>query len=151
VAIYRPRSRRWPLVGAIGLIGLAIGFGLGWGLKGDEQPDPVDALALLHSTLASAAGTLEVVDVEYRESVQDGEVVSSPEYEGARDALERSRQRYVEVRAALGELDPELVTRANDLYADIARLVDGRAPADEVMEVTGELSALLRDAVGGGS
>lgn len=151
MAIYRPRSRRWPIVAAVGLIALAVGFGLGWGLKGDDRPDPVEALTLLRSTLTIAAGTLEVVDVEYQESVQDGEVVSPPEYEGARDALERSRQRYLEVRPALRELDPGPVMRADVLYSEIARLVDERAPAEEITQATGELADLLGDVVGGAS
>ena len=149
MAIYRPRSRRWPIVATVGLIALAVGFGLGWGLKGDDRPDPVEALTSLRSTLTTAAGTLEVVEVEYRESVQDGQVVSSPEYEGARDALERSRQRYLEARPALRELDPDLVTSADALYSDIEQLVDEHAPIEKVTEATDELADLLGSAVGG--
>jgi hypothetical protein len=138
-------------VATVGLVALAVGFGLGWGLKGDDRPDPVEALTSLRSTLTTAAGTLEVVEVEYRESVQDGQVVSSPEYEGARDALERSRQRYLGARPALRELDPGLVTSADALYSDIEQLVDEHAPTEEVTEATGELADLLGSAVGGAS
>ena len=149
MAIYRPRRKRWPIAAAVGLITLAVGFGLGWGLKGTEPPDPLDALASLRATLAAAAGTLEVVDIEYRESVQDGAVVSQPEYEGARDALTRSRQRYAEARPALRELDPNLVTDADALYQDIERLIDQRAPEEEVTEATARLADLLRGAFSG--
>jgi hypothetical protein len=148
VAIYRPKQPRWRLAVPVGLVALAVGFGLGWGLRGDDPPDPVEALSSLRSTLTSAAGTLEVVDVEYRESVRDGEVVNESEYDGARAALQRSRQRYLGGRSALLVLDRDLVTSADALYSDIERLVDERAPTEEVTQATGDLADLLTGAVG---
>src|SRR5687768_16798940 len=97
MAIYRPPKRRWTVAVATGLIGLLLGLLLGWGLLRPE-PDPADVLGDLRATLISAAGTLEVVAIEYAESVEDGEVVAEPEYRGARDALASSRQTYEEVR-----------------------------------------------------
>jgi hypothetical protein len=151
MAIYRPRTRRWPLLTAVGFLALASGFALGWGLGAGREPDPAEALALLRSSVTTAAGTLEVVEVEYRESVQDGRIVSSPEYQGARDALGRSHERYLEVREALRALDPGLVGRADALFSRLERLLRDRAPVEEVSEATQELADLLRGAVGGGS
>jgi hypothetical protein len=144
VAIYRPTPRRWPLAVAAALVGAGLGFALGWGLRGAGGPDLAAAAERLRSALSGAAGTLEVVEVEYRESVQDGEVVRPPEYRGARDALARSRQRYLEAREGLRVLDPEAAERADRLFADLQRLVEGRAPAEEVSTAVRELVSLLR-------
>jgi hypothetical protein len=151
MAIYRPRTRRWPLAASVGLLGLVIGFVLGWAIGARGELDPAEALAVLRSTLTTVAGTLEVVEVEYRESVRGGRIVSSPEYEGARDALDRSRERYRSVREALRTLDPDLVTRADALFSDLERMLTERASPDEVSGRARDLAALLRGAVGRGS
>ena len=136
---------------AAGVVGVAVGFALGWGLRGTGEPDPAAALARLRSSVVSVVGTLEVVDVEYRESVRDGQVVRSTEYRGARDALARARERYLEARAGLEALDPGLVARADALFGEASGLLARRAGAGEVSAVLGELTGLLRGALGGGS
>ncbi|HXF56856.1 MAG TPA: hypothetical protein VNO34_04665 [Actinomycetota bacterium] len=148
MAIYRPRPRRWPLALGTAVLGLGVGFGLGWGLRGSGGPDLAEAARRLQSSLAGAAGTLEVVEVEYRESVRDGQVVSEPEYGGARDALARSRERYLEAREALLVLAPDAVRRADELFDDLERLVADRAPPEELAGTARELARVLREAVG---
>lgn len=148
MAIYRPRPRRWPLVLGAAVLGLGVGFGLGWGLRGSGGADLVEAARRLQSSLAGAAGTLEVVEVEYRESVRDGQVVSEPEYRGARDALGRSRERYLGARAALLVLAPDVARHADALFDHLDRLVADRAPPEEVARVARELATVLREPVG---
>lgn len=148
MAIYRPRPRRWPLVLGAAALGLGLGFGLGWGLRGSGGLDLAEAARRLQSSLSGAAGTLEVVEVEYRESVRDGQVVSEPEYRGARDALARSRERYLEAREALLVLAPHAVRRADALFHDLDRRVADRASPEEVAGVAQELASVLREAVG---
>jgi hypothetical protein len=149
VAIYRPRRRPWKLAVASVLLGAVAGLILGWAIWGRTEPDPVDAAMEIRGSLASAAGTLEVVEVEYSESVEDGDVVSTPEYEGARDALARSRSRYREVAAAVNVLAPESARRIDELYAELERSVGGPSPEEDVSELVTELRSALDGAFGG--
>lgn len=149
MAIYRPTRRRWPAVAVSAAVGLLAGAGVGWVIRGGGTADPVEAIAAMDASLSAAAGTLEVVEVEYRESVVDGEVVRPPEYAGSRDLLTRSRERYLEVREALAAVDPRLAEEADRLYRELARLVEARAPAEDVSARVRSLSALLEGALGG--
>jgi hypothetical protein len=149
VAIYRPRRRPWKVAVASVILGAVAGLILGWAIWGRAEPDPVEAAMEIRSSLASAAGTLEVVEVEYSESVEDGDVVSTPEYEGARDALARSRARYREVAAAVSALTPEGARRIEELYAELERSVDGPVPEEAVSELVTELREALDGVFGG--
>jgi multidrug resistance efflux pump len=149
MAIYRPRRRAWRLGVASAVLGALVGLILGWAIWGRAERDPTEALANVRTSLTSAAGTLEVVEVEYRESVEDGDVVSTPEYEGARDALARSQERYLEVAGAVRTLDPDAAREIEDLYAELERLVGQLAPEDEVSQRVGELADLLVGVIGG--
>lgn len=148
MAIYRPQRRRWILAAVTGALGLLVGLLVGWGLLRPD-PDPAEVLEEVRGTLLQAAATLEVVEVEYTESVEDGAVVASPEFEGARAALASSRERYLEVREAVATVAPRVAAEIDGAYADLERLVADRAPADEVGRLVEDLRDLLMEALGG--
>lgn len=148
MAIYRPQRRRWTLAGATGLAGLLLGVLLGWGLL-RPAPDPVAAIEELRTALVQAAGSLEIVEIEYSESVEGGEIVARPEYEGARDALASSRDRYAEVRDAVEAISPDLAAEIDRGYAELERLVGQPAPPEDVSALTEELRGALTGALGG--
>ncbi len=142
MAIYRRPKPRWPaLVGALAL-GLVIGSGVGLTL-GRQEPDPVDAVAEVKTSLSRAAGVLEVVEIEYEESVDAGRVISEPEYSGARDALARSRSSYEEVRAALRAFDSDRTDAIDGAYDDLESMVQQRADPSEVAAAVDELTEML--------
>jgi hypothetical protein len=146
VAIYRPARRPWRSVVLAGVTGLVVGVALGWGLLAPE-PDPAEVLAEVRAGLSSAAATLEVVEIEYAESVRDGAVVAEAEYRGARDALASSRQRYAEVRDAVAALSAETASEIDASYQELERLIAAKARADEVAAVSTGLRELLHAAV----
>jgi hypothetical protein len=150
MAIYRPTRRRWPLALAAGCLGLGAGVGVG-ALVARGSPDPVAAVRALRADLAGAAALLEVVEVEYRESVARGRVVAEAEYRGARDALERSRTRYLAARPALRVLDPAAADAIDRAYDALAALVDRRGDPGEVQAAARSLRALLARPLSPGS
>jgi hypothetical protein len=151
MAIYRPPKSRWPTALVLGLVGLLIGLLIGWLAFGRAEPDPEEALETVQETLGEAATTLEIVVIEYSESVDGTEVVNRTEYEGARDALARSRSSYQEVRAATALVDEGATQSIDGAYDELEQLVDDPASAEDVEAKADELEALLRDVIGGGS
>ena len=143
MAIYRPPKPRWPLATGTALIGLAVGLIFG-GLLFRSDPDATESVSLIKTKMLSAAGSLEVAAVEYAESVEDGEVLSEPEYEGALGAVRSSRAAFDEVRPGLEGLAPERTTPIVDLYDEIETLMEAQAPDAEVEEALGRLEALLK-------
>ena len=86
---------------------------------------------------------LEVVEIEYEESVEEGRVISDPEYAGARDALARSRSSYEEVRAAVAAFDPARTDSLDGAYDELDSMVRQRADPSEVAAAVDELTELL--------
>lgn len=143
MAIYRRPKPRWPaLLGAL-VLGLVVGFGVGLTL-GRQEPDPADAVQEVKSSLSRAASTLEIVEIEYEESVEDGRVVSDAEYSGAQDALARSRSSYEEVQGALAALDSQRTMAIDSAYDDLESMVAERAEASEVEAAVDELAEMLQ-------
>jgi len=142
VAIYRPPKPRWPLAVAAFLGGLILGALVAFLLQGD--PDPAAIAADVDAELAAAAASLEVVAVEYEESVEEGEVVQEAEFRGAESALASSRTRYEAVAAAVETLAPERAAAIDGAYVDAEGLMNERASAEELSDVLADLEELLR-------
>ncbi len=148
MAIYKPPTPRYRVALVAGVVGLAIGLGAGL-LIPSGGSDPVEVLRVVKQDLAGAASVLEVLQVEYRESVHDGDVVSEAEYRGSLDALARSRARFAEVRSTVEAINPDVATRAERAYADLEDLMREHADADDVSDAASELADLLTGVIGG--
>ena len=148
MAIYRPQRSRWKPAAIAGIGGLIVGLLVGWGVLRPD-PDPVQAIRQVRASLASAAGTLEVVEVEYAESVRDGQIVATPEFQGARAALTSSRERYLEVRGGVAAVSQDAASSIDAAYAELQRLFERRAPATEVSNLAGNLRQMLTRALDG--
>jgi hypothetical protein len=143
MAIYKPPKARWPLAVFAGVLGLLLGIGIGFAL-GQEEPDPAEGVRLVQQELAAAAAGLEVAGIEYTEAVDDGEVVSDPEYQGSLDAIGNSRTRFESVEAALATLAPELAEQIADGYEEAESAMEDRAPDEDVQALLEELSGWLK-------
>ena len=143
MAIYRPPKPRWPFATGMALVGLAVGLILG-ALLFRSDPDTTESVSLIRTKLLSAAGSLDVAAVEYAESVEDGEVVSEPEYQGALGAVRSSRAGFDEVLSGLEVLAPDRAAPIEDLYGEVDALMEARAPDAEVEEALGRLEDLLK-------
>jgi hypothetical protein len=148
VAIYRPPKARWPLALAVGVIALLAGIAIGL-LLGSSDPDPVEATQKVKAELVAAAGALEVAAIEYEESVSEGEVERQEEYDGALDAIDSARDRFVAVRPALASLVPALADEIDDAFANSEQLMGDLADPAEVGAALGELEGLLKGDVPG--
>ena len=129
------------------LVGLAIGLAAG---GGDEDTDPVQGLRDARSSLTRAASLLDIVTVEYPQGVQNGEVASAPEYQGAVRAIGRSRNLYGEARPVLAYVSTDLVARTDAAYRRLREAANARAPAERVTAEARRLAAVLEGALDGG-
>ncbi len=142
MAIYRPSRPRYRVVLIAAAAGLVTGFVAGW-IVGDEDPDPATAVREVRVSLTEAASLLEVVEVEYEEALGDGSGEGDPEYEGARDALTRSRSRWGDARAAVEVLTPEAAAEVDRQYDELEQAVEREALPEEVNAMIGDLSEAL--------
>jgi hypothetical protein len=143
VAIYRPPKPRWPLAVGVGLVCTLIGFGIGLAVGG-RDPSPVALAEDLHSDLVAAAGSLEVAEIEYSESVSNGAVTRQAEYDGALAAIESSESRYQEVEPALQSLDPSRADEISGLYDECSSAMQETAEPTDVTECLKVLRDLLK-------
>jgi hypothetical protein len=143
MAIYRPPKPRWRAAAGAGVAGLAAGVLVG-AVIGRSEPDPVQAMRSVQSILDRAASSLEIVAVEYEESVDSGRVVEEAEYRGSREALASSRRRFEEVRRAVALLAPERAASIAREYDLLQEALDSRSDAEEVASQIESLDALLR-------
>jgi hypothetical protein len=127
----------------VGLISLLIGFVIGLAVGG-RDPSPADVASDLRADLVAAAGSLEVAEIEYAESVSDGEITRRAEYDGALDAIESSRSRYQEVAPAIESLAEERAEEIGNRYDECSSAMQERAEPQEVTDCLTELRDLLK-------
>lgn len=141
MAIYRPPKPRWPAALVAGIVGLLAGLLLGTLLSSD--PEPAEAVRAVRADLASAASLLEVASVEYEESVSGGEVVSEQEFEGAKDAIARSRELAESAVPALRVLAPSAADAVIEGYDQVEALMAQPAEPSDVNAALDDLRARL--------
>ncbi|HYI45110.1 MAG TPA: hypothetical protein VE174_06555 [Actinomycetota bacterium] len=142
MAIYRPPRSPWRARILVALAGLVIGGILVLLFLPEGEPSPEERAATVRTELVAAEGALEIVAIEYAESVEDGEVVAEAEYEGALSALARSRARYSAVK---DEIEAD-VAGIDTQYESVEALMDERAPDDRLTEALDRLSQMLTEA-----
>jgi hypothetical protein len=151
VTISRPARPRWPGILAAGIAGILIGVGVGLALGGgDDESDPLAGVRDARGSLQRSASVLDIVTVEYAEGVQDGRVVSAPEYQGARRAIARSRELYADARPVLVYVDAELATRIDDAFQRLAQEASARVPEEELAADARALARSLGNAIAPG-
>jgi hypothetical protein len=133
---------------AAGLAGIAIGIGVGLALAGgDDEGDPLTGLRDARNSLERSADVLDIVTVEYAEGIDDGRVVSEPEYQGARRAIQRSRELYADARPVLAYVDAELATRIDHAFQRLAQEASARVSEQELESDARALARTLGSAI----
>jgi hypothetical protein len=133
---------------AAGIAGILIGIGIGLALGGgDDESDPLTGVRDARSSLQRAADVLDIVTIEYAEGVENGRVASAPEYQGARRAIERSRELYADARPVLAYVDAELAIRIDHAFQRLAQEASERVPEQVVESDARALARNLGNAI----
>lgn len=136
MSLYRQVKRRnWRITAALALICVALGFASGFlvGKKsGAGQQSLSESVKQMQQDLASVLDGLELVTIEYPQSVKDGRIIAATEYKATQENIRRALDQY-------GKLHPELVAinsrkagSAQPALKEVERLVQDRAPASKV-------------------
>jgi hypothetical protein len=128
-----------------GLAGLLVGLLTGYALR--SAPDPATAIEETRTALLGAAATLEIVGVEYAESVEDGRIVARPEYDAALSALSSSRERYAEAAEVVAVVSPVSARAIEDGYGRLERMIRGLADEDDLRAAAESLGDTLAGAL----
>jgi hypothetical protein len=143
MAIYRRSPPRWRATAVAAVVCLVAGGAAGWLIGSRSEPDPIEAVRSIQSSLAGVSGALEVVEIEYAEAVEDGETVAQSEYEGARAAAIRARSLFAEVRRPLQVLAPAAVSQIDTNLEALVGAIDSTADEAEVAEMVATTSELI--------
>ena len=145
MAIYRPPRPRWRAA-AVGIAaGLLVGGLIGYALGNPNEPDLDAAIGAIEASLVRAAGSLEVVVIEYNEAVEDGEVVAEAEYQGSLDALASSRASYEDVASGLTALAPDRARAIEVFYDELEAAMAATEDSGEIELLVGQLDRLLKE------
>jgi hypothetical protein len=144
MAIYRPAKPRWPVLVITAAAGLVVGGIAGWLIAARSEADTTEAARAIRSSLDRTAGSVEIVGIEYREAVRDGEVVARAEYDGARDAALRARSLFADVRQPLAVLAPGAAAQIAEDLNGLIEAIESTADEDDVAEIVSSTKARLR-------
>ena len=142
MAIYRPRRSRWPLLVAVALAGIVLGFGAGAVVVGTRPADLPGAARAIAAELSASAELLEVGEIEYQEAA--AAAFSGTEHQAALENVSRSRAHYDTVGPALSVLDAERAARIEAGFASLQQLIESHADPAEVHVSVQELRAALQ-------
>lgn len=112
------------------LVGGLTGFLAGKGSV--EEPSLSDQVAGARAKLDPVAAGLELVPVEYGNSVRDGTVVEPTEYKATQAAVDRARQGLTAAGADLRVIDPVGYSAAVAAVRSVSDAIDARTSATRV-------------------
>ena len=141
----RSQRSRWAVGVPAGLAGLLMGLLLGYALR--PAPEPARAIEETRTTLLGAAATLEIVGVEYAESVEDGRIVARSEHDAALAALASSRERYGEAAEVVAVVSPVSARAIEDGYEGLERMIRDLGDEDDVRAAAESLGDTLAAAL----
>lgn len=144
MAIYQAPRRRWRLAVITGVIGALVGFGIG-ALVMHKAPSPTVALTQLDRELDDVAGLIGVVEVEYN----DARSGTATELKGARDALDRAHQRWVQLRDAVRVIGQSDEAGIEAGFAGLDHAMATRRSVSTVTAKARSLARMIQSVVGG--
>jgi hypothetical protein len=137
MSLYRQAgSRSWTVILVAVVAGLVIG-GLGGYLAGrasKSEPTLTEQVGELRAEAQPLQLATEQVRIEYRGTVEDGEVVSPTEYQAASSTAARAIATFDQLEPDLRALDPAGTDRLAHELDSLSALVERRAPQSAVDE-----------------
>jgi hypothetical protein len=141
------RRRRWIVAGVAGaVVVIAVAVILIAGSGGPPSRD--EQVKAARAAAGQALDGLELVQIEYRQAVKNGQVVEPTEYGAARSDVQRARDALVKSREALQAIDPGALPRAERALDGVSAAVERRVAsaelADAVAAARGAIEPLSR-------
>jgi hypothetical protein len=130
VSLYRqPRGRPARTIALAAVAALLIGGMAGFAIGRSTAPESslVELAADARERLGPAQSALELVTIEYPQSVRKGRVVAETEYAAARAQAQSAADTITAARAELAALDPSGVEEASAAIGKVVRLVARQA------------------------
>ena len=153
MSLYRQAGRRsiGTVVAAL-LAGLIVGGLAGYliGEGGEEEPSLVEAVAELNRDAEPLRLAMGQVEIEYRGTVEGGEVTSPTEYEASRATVERARATLADLSSDLRAIDAAGLARLDQAIRTLGDLVEGKAAEQAVIAQAGEVDRALTAVLGPG-
>ncbi|MCC7105026.1 MAG: FTR1 family iron permease [Chloroflexi bacterium] len=116
-------------------------------LLADYQPvDLTDAELAERATLLHTF--LDLVYVEYRDGVRDGEITSPIEYQEARTFLDQAQGIFEELRSVLVARDSRAAERLEELLAELQAVLADLGETERVEQLVGEALLLVETTFG---
>jgi len=142
VAVVRPQRKHpaWlpvaALAAAIVVLALLAAAWLRFRASSAGSPD-------LAATTSRIVAELDVLSLSLytEQTVRDGQILSPEEYRAAGEAVQRARSQWELIRS---DVDPGQRQPIDDLFEQLARAVETRAPASEVQRLVDDLQVRLR-------
>ena len=126
MSLYRqPTGRSARTIVLATLVALLVGGAAGFGIGRSTAPEPslIELAADVRERIRPAQSALELVTIEYPQSVQNGRVVAETEYAAARAQARAAADTIAAARADLAALDPSAVEEASDAIAEVSTLM----------------------------
>jgi hypothetical protein len=130
MSLYRqPTGRPVRAIAIATLAALLVGGAAGFAIGRSTAPEPglVELAGDARERVRPARSALELVTIEYPQSVQNGRIVAETEYAAARAQARAAADAIAGARTDLAALDPSGVEEASGAIAEVDRLMSRHA------------------------
>jgi hypothetical protein len=146
MSLYRqPTGRPVRTIALVTLAALVVGGGAGFAIGRTTAPERslAELAADVRQQVRPAQSALELVTIEYPQSVENGKIVAETEYAAARAQAQSAADAVAGARADLAALDPSAVEDASEAIAEVARLMARHADPTVVERAAGRATAAV--------
>jgi hypothetical protein len=123
------------------LVGGVSGFAIGRSTA--PEPTLVELAADVRERIRPAQSALELVTIEYPQSVANGRVVAETEYAAARAQAHAAADTIAAARVDLAAINPSAVEKAGDAIAEVSELMSRHADPAVVEQAADRANAAV--------
>jgi hypothetical protein len=146
MSLYRqPTGRPARTIALVTLAALLVGGGVGFAIGRSTAPERslAELAADVRQQVRPAQSALELVTIEYPQSVEDGKIVAETEYAAARAQAQTAADTVAGARADLVALNPSAVEDASEAITEVGRLMSRHADPAVVERAAGRANAAV--------